>query len=71
MVCAVVVAPLSALTTSMPLPVVRAPSPSLLAIWIVVLPLALAAAPSSISLSLTRVLPVSAVPRRKTPALPT
>src|SRR6476646_1691386 len=63
-VCAVVVAPLRALITSMPLPVVIAPSPPRVAIWTLVVPLAAAEAPSSTSLSL----PDDPVPSRRMPA---
>ena len=70
-VCAVVVAPLRALTTSMPLPVVCAPRPPRLVICTVVLPLALAPAPLSTRRSLRLALPPSTVPRLSTPPLPT
>ena len=70
-VCAVVVAPLRALMTSMPSPVVSAPRPPRLVICTVVRPLAMAVAPSSTSRSLALLLSPSAVPRRSTPLLPT
>jgi hypothetical protein len=70
-VCAVVVAPLSALTTSMPLPVVCAPRPPRLVTCTVVRPLALAPTPSSTRRSVALLLSPSAVPRRSVPLLPT
>jgi hypothetical protein len=70
-VCAVVVAPLMALITSMPLPAVSPPRPPRLTICTLVVPLAMAVAPLSTSRSLTLLLSPSAVPRRSVPPLPT
>ncbi|MCY1212029.1 hypothetical protein D9M72_237560 [compost metagenome] len=70
-VCAVVVAPLRALITSMPLPVVSAPRPPRLVICTFVVPLATAVAPLRMSRSLALALPPSAVPSRSVPPLPT
>jgi hypothetical protein len=69
-VCAVVVAPLSALTTSMPLPAVDAPSPPRLMTCTVVRPLAIALGPLSTSRSLALLLPPRAAPNRSMPLLP-
>lgn len=71
MVWAVVVAPFSALTTSMPLPLVSAPRPPRLVICTLVVPLAMAVLPLRISRSLALLLSPSAVPRRSVPPLPT
>ncbi|VTY39360.1 Uncharacterised protein [Xylophilus ampelinus] len=71
MVCAVVVAPLVALTTSMPLPVVSAPSPPRLVTWRLVVPLATAPGPLRTSRSLTLALSPRAVPIDSRPPLPT
>jgi hypothetical protein len=67
----VVVAPFMALITSMPLPVVSAPSPPRFVIWTFVVPLAMAVQPLRISRSLALALAPSAVPRRSVPPLPT
>jgi hypothetical protein len=71
LVCAVVVAPLMALITSMPLPAVSAPRPPRLTICTLVVPLAMAVLPLSTSRSVALVLSPSAVPRRSVPPLPT
>ena len=69
--CAVVVAPLRALTSSMPLPVVSAPSPPRLTTCTVVRPLATALGPLRTSRSLALALSPRKVPRRRRPLLPT
>ena len=69
-VCAVVVAPLSAVITSMPLPTVWPPRPPRFVICRVVLPLATAVGPLSTRRSEGPLAP-STVPRRSVPLLPT
>jgi hypothetical protein len=70
-VCAVVVAPPTALINSMPLPLVNAPRPPRLVTCTLVVPLAMAVAPLRMSRSLALALVPSAVPRRSVPPLPT